>query len=193
MTTLNNEQLLVVYNIAISKKHPDPIGFVSRTDLVNKKEGFASESGVGVTGVPKKLFENLGGVNPDEFLSNIAIASDVDISSFAIYYNSTDYMHLSFLRGEEAIVDPSEDDLELLNQINSNREYIQVVVGSLYNKTSNSLELVTALDKTPAPVLNVLPDELQERLLNNLEENLQDSDLVNIVIQMMDKIKVEVI
>lgn len=114
---LEDKDILGIFNTLQEQNHPDPVGFLARSELISGLENSFSENDkLGVSGLRVAEADRLG--EPSEEVSdNLSTAVKLDLENFSKFEDVSN-MHVAFLEGDEAVQDRSKRPKSFLRRLN---------------------------------------------------------------------------
>lgn len=114
---LNDQDIVSIFNTIKDQGHPDPVGFLARSELLTGLDhSFSKDSRFGVTGVKQDDVDRIEAGNAEDVVSNLAAAVKVDLDNFSNFKDVSN-MHVAFQSGGEAVADRSKRPKKFLRDL----------------------------------------------------------------------------
>ena len=115
---MNDTETLNLYRTAKEQGHPDPVGFVARSDVLSKLDpDFADSKKFGITGLRLEDVERIGITDAGTTQDNINAAIQVDIDNHKNFKRVGD-MHVAYYGGGEAVANQSKRPKKFMRDLN---------------------------------------------------------------------------
>lgn len=114
---LSDLEILDVYNVVKAEGHPDPVGFIARSDLASGLDNdYSNKDRVGITGLKPSQAEKIEAGDVQDIVQNLSAAVKLDIDNYSEYKDVSN-MHVAFESGGEAVADRSKRPKKFLRDL----------------------------------------------------------------------------
>lgn len=147
-----DKELLSIYNELQTQEHPDPIGFLARSDLLSGlSNSFSKDGKQGITGIREEDVNSLE-TSAISVTDNLAAAVKTDLDNYSTYGDIVN-MHAAFIGGPEAAENRKKRPKNLLRQLNKKKKKFDSRIKEL--KKNESVES----NAIPDSARSVAPEE----------------------------------
>lgn len=116
-----DKELLSIYNKLQAQEHPDPVGFLARSDLISGlSNSFSKDGKQGITGIREEDTNSLE-TDATNVGDNLAAAVKTDLDNYATY-GDVGNMHAAFLGGPEAAEQRDKRPKNFLRRLNKKKK-----------------------------------------------------------------------
>lgn len=152
---LSDQDLLGVYSTIKEQGHPDPIGFLARSELLSGLDpAFSKGNKFGITGLSQENVARVEGGDASDLISNMAAAVKVDADNFANFKDVSN-MHVAFESGGEAVADRSKRPRQFLRQLAKGKVKWDKRIKSIQKEFAERPKSVITTEDDLRPRLNV--------------------------------------